>query len=130
MQAFSIVRSTMNPTIRSRITVSSILLPGCPEAFKVFWAAVVTPSDLLTVALLIALEGLLSADNAMVLAVLVLDHPAQALARPRAVERARLPRAGLRSCARIPTRIGRRPTASASIAEAAYGARCKTRLRR
>ena len=33
------------------------------------------PSDLLTVGLLIALEGLLSADNAMVLAVLVLGLP-------------------------------------------------------
>ena len=32
-------------------------------------------SDLLTIALLIALEGLLSADNAMVLAVLVLGLP-------------------------------------------------------
>jgi len=38
---------------------------------------VVTPSDLLTVALLVALEGLLSADNAMVLAVLVLGLPKQ-----------------------------------------------------
>jgi YkoY family integral membrane protein len=36
---------------------------------------VITPSDLLTVALLVALEGLLSADNAMVLAVLVLGLP-------------------------------------------------------
>jgi YkoY family integral membrane protein len=36
---------------------------------------VVTPSDLLTIALLVALEGLLSADNAMVLAVLVLGLP-------------------------------------------------------
>jgi YkoY family integral membrane protein len=35
----------------------------------------VTGSDLLTVALLVALEGLLSADNAMVLAVLVLGLP-------------------------------------------------------
>ena len=35
----------------------------------------VTGSDLLTIALLIALEGLLSADNAMVLAVLVLGLP-------------------------------------------------------
>jgi YkoY family integral membrane protein len=33
------------------------------------------PSDLLTIALLVALEGLLSADNAMVLAVLVLGLP-------------------------------------------------------
>ena len=32
-------------------------------------------SDLLTIGLLIALEGLLSADNAMVLAVLVLGLP-------------------------------------------------------
>jgi YkoY family integral membrane protein len=36
---------------------------------------VVVPSDFLTVALLVALEGLLSADNAMVLAVLVLGLP-------------------------------------------------------
>lgn len=35
----------------------------------------VTPADLITVALLVALEGLLSADNAMVLAVLVLGLP-------------------------------------------------------
>lgn len=34
-----------------------------------------TPSDFLTIALLVALEGLLSADNAMVLAVLVLGLP-------------------------------------------------------
>src|SRR5690349_12191816 len=33
------------------------------------------PSDLLTIALLVALEGLLSADNAMVLAVLALGLP-------------------------------------------------------
>jgi YkoY family integral membrane protein len=37
--------------------------------------AVFQPADLLTIALLIALEGLLSADNAMVLAVLVLGLP-------------------------------------------------------
>jgi YkoY family integral membrane protein len=36
---------------------------------------VIEPSDLVTVALLVALEGLLSADNAMVLAVLVLSLP-------------------------------------------------------
>jgi YkoY family integral membrane protein len=35
----------------------------------------VTPSDLVTITLLVALEGLLSADNAMVLAVLVLGLP-------------------------------------------------------
>ena len=35
----------------------------------------VQPSDFLTIALLVALEGLLSADNAMVLAVLVLGLP-------------------------------------------------------
>lgn len=35
----------------------------------------VTPSDFVTIALLVALEGLLSADNAMVLAVLVLGLP-------------------------------------------------------
>lgn len=34
-----------------------------------------SPSDLLTIALLVALEGLLSADNAMVLAILVLGLP-------------------------------------------------------
>jgi YkoY family integral membrane protein len=34
-----------------------------------------TPSDLITIALLVLLEGLLSADNAMVLAVLVLGLP-------------------------------------------------------
>jgi YkoY family integral membrane protein len=37
--------------------------------------AVLEPSDLLTIGLLVALEGLLSADNAMVLAVLVLSLP-------------------------------------------------------
>jgi YkoY family integral membrane protein len=37
--------------------------------------ASVQPSDLVTIALLVALEGLLSADNAMVLAVLVLGLP-------------------------------------------------------
>lgn len=36
---------------------------------------VIDPSDLVTVGLLVALEGLLSADNAMVLAVLVLGLP-------------------------------------------------------
>src|SRR2546428_1340254 len=36
---------------------------------------VLQPADLLTIALLVALEGLLSADNAMVLAVLVLGLP-------------------------------------------------------
>jgi YkoY family integral membrane protein len=36
---------------------------------------VVTPADFLTIAMLVALEGLLSADNAMVLAVLVLGLP-------------------------------------------------------
>src|SRR5579863_6568310 len=35
----------------------------------------VQPSDFVTIALLVALEGLLSADNAMVLAVLVLGLP-------------------------------------------------------
>ena len=35
----------------------------------------VQPSDFLTIGLLVALEGLLSADNAMVLAVLVLGLP-------------------------------------------------------
>ncbi len=37
----------------------------------------VQPSDFVTIALLVALEGLLSADNAMVLAVLVLGLPKQ-----------------------------------------------------
>jgi YkoY family integral membrane protein len=36
---------------------------------------VIAPSDLVTIGLLVALEGLLSADNAMVLAVLVLGLP-------------------------------------------------------
>jgi YkoY family integral membrane protein len=40
-----------------------------------YWEGVFESSDLLTIALLIALEGLLSADNAMVLAVLVLGLP-------------------------------------------------------
>ncbi len=35
----------------------------------------INPADLLTIALLVGLEGLLSADNAMVLAVLVLGLP-------------------------------------------------------
>ena len=39
------------------------------------WSCVITPADFVTVALLVALEGLLSADNAMVLAVLVLGLP-------------------------------------------------------
>ncbi len=50
---------------------------------SVYWLSVVAlsifdavqPSDLITIALLVALEGLLSADNAMVLAVLVLGLP-------------------------------------------------------
>jgi YkoY family integral membrane protein len=37
----------------------------------------IQPTDLVTIALLVALEGLLSADNAMVLAVLVLGLPEQ-----------------------------------------------------
>jgi YkoY family integral membrane protein len=37
----------------------------------------VQPSDIVTIGLLVALEGLLSADNAMVLAVLVLGLPAE-----------------------------------------------------
>ncbi len=42
-----------------------------------YWRDVidVQPTDLVTIALLVALEGLLSADNAMVLAVLVLGLP-------------------------------------------------------
>jgi len=43
---------------------------GCVILTMVF-----SPDDLLTIALLVALEGLLSADNAMVLAVLVLGLP-------------------------------------------------------
>src|SRR5262249_37108614 len=43
---------------------------GCVILRMVF-----SPDDLLTIALLVALEGLLSADNAMVLAVLVLGLP-------------------------------------------------------
>ena len=45
--------------------------------FSLPWLQSVQPSDLVTVALLVALEGLLSADNAMVLAVLVLGLPKQ-----------------------------------------------------
>jgi len=41
------------------------------------WLHSVQPSDFVTIALLVALEGLLSADNAMVLAVLVLGLPKQ-----------------------------------------------------
>ena len=51
----------------------------------------ITPSDFLTIALLVALEGLLSADNAMVLAVLVLGLP-----KKRAAEGA-----ALRHCRRV-----------------------------
>ena len=40
-----------------------------------YWEVVITPSDFVTIGLLVALEGLLSADNAMVLAVLVLGLP-------------------------------------------------------
>src|SRR6187399_1669774 len=40
-----------------------------------YWQVVFQASDFLTVALLVGLEGLLSADNAMVLAVLVLGLP-------------------------------------------------------
>jgi YkoY family integral membrane protein len=46
--------------------------PADPEAY---WYSVITPSDFVTIGLLVALEGLLSADNAMVLAVLVLGLP-------------------------------------------------------
>src|SRR5438876_7227912 len=42
---------------------------------EVFWPSVIHPSDFVTIALLVALEALLSADNAMVLAVLVLGLP-------------------------------------------------------
>ncbi|MGE3956150.1 MAG: hypothetical protein AB7H96_05475 [Vicinamibacterales bacterium] len=45
--------------------------------FSLPFLASVQPSDLVTIALLVALEGLLSADNAMVLAVLVLGLPRQ-----------------------------------------------------
>jgi YkoY family integral membrane protein len=54
----------------SRVNVATVRL-GHTE-----WAGpMVQPSDFLTIGLLIALEGLLSADNAMVLAVLVLGLP-------------------------------------------------------
>jgi YkoY family integral membrane protein len=43
--------------------------------FTVFWGHMVEGSDVLTIVLLVLLEGLLSADNAMVLAVLVLGLP-------------------------------------------------------
>ena len=48
-----------------------------PETWKhdILRASVFQASDFLTIALLVALEGLLSADNAMVLAVLVLGLP-------------------------------------------------------
>jgi len=52
--------------------------PGAVARSKAYWcfsSMDVTPADLLTVALLVVLEGLLSADNAMVLAVLVLGLP-------------------------------------------------------
>ena len=47
-------------------TSSVVFWQGCP------WSL---PSDFVTIGLLVALEGLLSADNAMVLAVLVLGLP-------------------------------------------------------
>ena len=47
---------------------------GDPRACVIL-AVVFQPDDLLTIALLVALEGLLSADNAMVLAVLALGLP-------------------------------------------------------
>jgi YkoY family integral membrane protein len=46
-----------------------------PALEPVYWRSVVHPADFLTIALLVALEGLLSADNAMVLAILVLGLP-------------------------------------------------------
>lgn len=46
-----------------------------PRSLTIPNAHFIQPSDLLTVGLLVALEGLLSADNAMVLAVLVLGLP-------------------------------------------------------
>src|SRR3979409_2603160 len=49
-----------------RVNLSSSILAGMIES-----------ADLVTIALLVALEGLLSADNAMVLAVLVLGLPKQ-----------------------------------------------------
>lgn len=48
-----------------------------PSVFALSLFDAVQPSDLATIALLVALEGLLSADNAMVLAVLVLGLPRQ-----------------------------------------------------
>src|SRR5215475_10068818 len=48
---------------------------GREDAGCVILRMVFSPDDLLTIALLVALEGLLSADNAMVLAVLVLGLP-------------------------------------------------------
>jgi YkoY family integral membrane protein len=48
---------------------------SCSAPRHLLWSPLVTPSDFVTVALLVALEGLLSADNAMVLAVLVLGLP-------------------------------------------------------
>src|SRR5262249_40158703 len=49
--------------------------PVRPVVLRLFWKGVVQGSDFITIALLVALEGLLSADNAMVLAVLVLGLP-------------------------------------------------------
>ena len=46
-----------------------------PDAILKSGVPVLQPSDLITIALLIALEGLLSADNAMVLAIRVLSLP-------------------------------------------------------
>src|SRR5216683_6433088 len=46
-----------------------------PEPLRYPGTSVIHPSDFVTIAMLVALEGLLSADNAMVLAVLVLGLP-------------------------------------------------------
>src|SRR6201989_2885075 len=50
---------------------------GGSSRFRASWDPVITPADFVTIGLLVALEGLLSADNAMVLAVLVLGLPKQ-----------------------------------------------------
>ena len=60
------------------------------------------PSDFVTIALLVALEGLLSADNAMVLAVLVLGLPQAAAAEGASLRHRRRVRcsAASRRCSR------------------------------
>jgi YkoY family integral membrane protein len=61
---------------RARIAgIASAILNGWVDAIR--WRTVLTfvPSDLLTVALLVGLEALLSADNALVMAIMVLGLP-------------------------------------------------------